>query len=1282
MMKRNLFLFALLAGLSPAAFAFDTDYVVMGGFETVVNAFTRLKLVFNDNQYTMLVSAFVFMGITSALLMKSAKSGIEYLETGKAQMGMGWLALAVMGTLFYVGLVQPKGTVHIYDQSRNQYQAVSGIPDFLTVMAKLTNSVYLAFVDFSNRDTASTTRFTGEGMAIKMLMNVVSRNGAPFDSYLTDNVKALWRQCEPIAEARGFDPRTVRSGANALDVLTALSPLRNQAAYTVWYSSSAPSGTTVTCDQSYISLKGALGGTTAYDARLRDICVKSGYSVSDSAQYVDCKGRLESSLQTIFGSSTLSLDSIMSNVLVSQGITDALIENNPEVAASVVANRSMMNSGMADAMTNPEWMSTIMAAVLAIILAISPMLLLLVFTPLMAKALTLLFGLWVFITTWQIADVMLLQASTDEILTVMNEVKNYGLGIDSMQLAPTAAMKAMSVMGSARSSAVQIATLVAGIFGISAFGLSAFGQRALSNLDRISNEVGDKALTPEGRGHMINDISNGIATQKVLNTAGIDAMANTSMLGTLKDIHASGAQIQGLGNGSVDTAAQRIGNVQGGRQVGEVRGFETAAPNLSGGQSAAIASQTGAQHETGNALGQIDAAGAANLSVGEQSRVTSSASGVMQTADAQSNIANAGGNLTNLHQQQKQVHGTERESEIGTSQGTQQAANAAGLSVTEMTAKKTSVNQSSDFGHSQGVLDAAGGSLSNVQSRENYVASTSSAESKGHADSLHNAFGGNGGIESGVAAMQTEQTKQHAVDMQRQSELINTLQQRDDNGVPLKTEGEARRDLSDANGAQTAGALRAHGGDGKAVEDTAAYDSTKHHAQNTGEQKALAQNGVEPAQHFERSGAISAERGVAGQKQFNELSKPLGGDQKLAEAEAGAGVHLAVNAHQAGELKESGLIDNKQAASVPDGGVAKVDLSVARNEEGNLVSTGSVQSGHSASKDNSFKDDSSFSINKNIDTGGDNSSRTVLQNAESTLGLIKQSNANRPGSAPEVLANEASRAMSSIRSASNDENTSTSVSGGVSGGKGGGIGISAGANASHTDSDHEKTNAMFGSYLTEAQQMQAAGMREANVLGLKGDAKQNYVDNYTAREFSSYFSDHLRGANADAMNAGLSTDQHKFNEKWNEQRGINDRSTAPTIPTNEKGETQNISAQEYLWRQQQKGAVPTASEKLTEQVAREKEMHNQIVAPDNANAPVVHADSGRVEPAKEQSAPEYTTPNVQTIVRVKRVEGGEGESPDAVMREDSGAHPPVTSANASSGIPVLGSSNADTKAPK
>ncbi len=107
-MKRHLFLLAGLMAVSPFALAMDAEYVVMGGFSTIVNAFTRVKLIFNDNQYASMVTAFVVMGMLSALLLKSAKGGYEYLETGKAQMGMGWLGLTMLGTIVYFGLVQPK----------------------------------------------------------------------------------------------------------------------------------------------------------------------------------------------------------------------------------------------------------------------------------------------------------------------------------------------------------------------------------------------------------------------------------------------------------------------------------------------------------------------------------------------------------------------------------------------------------------------------------------------------------------------------------------------------------------------------------------------------------------------------------------------------------------------------------------------------------------------------------------------------------------------------------------------------------------------------------------------------------------------------------------------------------------------------------------------------------------------------------------------------------------------------------------------------------------------
>lgn len=1187
MMNRKVLLLIMLLGLSPAAFAYDTEYVVMGGFSTIVNAFTRLKFIFNDNQYAMLVSAFVFMGMASAILFKGAKNGIEYMETGKAQMGMGWLALSVIGTMFYFGLVQPKGTVHIYDQSRNEYQAVSGIPDFITVTAGLTNSVYQAFVDMSNRDTASTTRFTGEGTAIKMMLNLVSRNGVPFDPYLTNSVKAFWLQCEPIAETRGFDPQSVKSGSNALDIVNALSPLRNQAAYTVWYTSSTPSGSTMTCDQAYTTLKSTLGSATAYDGRLKDICSKSGYTASNSAQYVDCKGRMESGLQTIFGASSLSLSSIMGNVLVSQAIMDALVQNNPEVAATMIANRSMMNSGIADATTNPEWMSTIMAGVLAIILAVTPMLLLLVFTPLMTKALTLLFGLWVFITTWQIADVLLLQASTDEILTVMSEIKTLGLGIDSMQLTPSAAMKAMSVMGSARSSAVQIATIVAGLFGVSAFGLSAFGQRALSKLDRTSDEVGDKTLTTEGRGHAINDTRSGLAASDTLSTVGIDKMVSSSVMGDLTSIHGSNASIQGLG-GNINGAAMRIGDVHGGQQVGQVRGFENALPGISAGETAAMSSRVSAQQEVGTNVGRVESADAAGMEVTDAARLTSATSGAMQTADAKSNLHNANESLQSLHTQQTRVHGTERQTEIGTSEGTQQSADAAGVSIAQSASKRTSVNNSRDLGHSEGTLEAAGGSLSNVQSREGKVASVASAEGQGHANAMHNAYGDNNGIESGITATQTESTKQHAVDMNRQKDLVETIQ----NSVPGMPESVARRNLSDANGAQTEAVLTANNMDGRGVVENATYDATKHLAHNQGEQSALGDNKQTVAPFFMREGEISGQRTIAQQGKFDELSEPLGGDQKVAQAEAGATTQLVVSGDQAHSLQNSNMIDGKQASAVPADGVAKVDLAIGRNNNGDIATSGAVHSGHNASVDNSSREDSSLQINKGVDTGNGTSGMNVLTNPIDVHKLITASETQRPGSAADALANETVHSLDGLFSARNDKSDATNVSGGLSGGGGlkgmGSLGVNVGADASTSNTDTESTNAFRGSVKTQVEKIQAEGAREAAKLNLKGDAKQEYVNDFTARQFPQYYGDLVKHANAGTMEAGLETTTNKFNNDWNREHGINTRATVPEIPTNSDGSTKLISPQEYMESQKHKPAIETASENLTRTVAEEK----------------------------------------------------------------------------------------------
>ncbi|EHD0299419.1 hypothetical protein JYY74_004266 [Salmonella enterica subsp. enterica serovar Enteritidis] len=1096
MNKRHFLLLALLCA-SPSAFALDGEYVVMGGFTTIVNAFTRLKLMFNDNEYKTMISAFVAVGMVSALLLKSAKSGHEYLETGKGQMGLGWLYLTVIGTLFYFGLVTQKGTIHIYDQSRNQYQAVSGIPDFLIVTASVTNNVYQAFVDMSNRNTATTTRFTGEGTPIRMLLGVLNRNGAQYDPYLTDNIRTMWNQCSPVAETRGFDPRTLKSGSGVLDVVTALTPLRNQAVYTQWYSPSNPAGATITCDQAYVSLKSDLGNPAAFNDRLRDVCVKNGYSVADAAQFADCKGRMEDGFQTIFGATSLSLNTAMSNIVVSQAITDAMVQNNPEVAASLLANRAMINGGMADAITNPEWLSFIMSGVIAIILSITPLLLLLTFTPLLGKALTLLFGLWVFITTWQIADTLLLQAGTDEILTAMNDIRSMGLGIDAVQMGPSSTMKAMSVMTSARETAVQIAMLVAGLFGISAYGLGAFGQKAMSRLDRVTEEVSDKAFTPEGKGQQINAMRQGHASMQTAAEIGsIEMMSNATAYRDTTDSISSNLQIQSLG-GNLGGAAQRSGSVEAGRSTGTVKGYENG--NVGGGYlPAESTAMTSTQSSVGDSLGREAAADSAGMNVTDMSALNTGVNTTMQTADSRSNLQHGGGKLETLGTQQSEVHGTERSAQIGHAGGVRDAASAAGKSVSAFTRESTATSQTSEHASGQGQLQAAG-SLEGMHSRGVYTASAESDERLGRTQALHEAYDQNGGITGGVAEAQTEHLKQNLSDMREQRQNVNEI-----GTATGKSEAESRTVLSAARSAEQMGTLQGNHYSPEQIQANSAWSSEKGASVIQGEKAAYQQTGQSMPQTAQRRGEIDTHTVLAEQDKFNTVSNVIGGDTQAAEAIAGANTNMAVTKDEGQKMADKGLLDPIQVNAIPENSVGSVHMGLRMGEDGQPVATSSVSTGQSTSIDNSFRNDSGQTM------GTEGSALQQLESPQAVNQLISASEQKLPGSSTLTFATEASRALNPIYNQAQQAVSTNSTIGsvGVSTpaiGKLFGLEASAVANIekSNVNSGSVDLNTALFQHKVEGYRQEAG--RAADAMSLTGDKREQYINDTVAPQAASLF---------------------------------------------------------------------------------------------------------------------------------------------------------------------------------
>ncbi|HIE5017327.1 TPA: conjugal transfer protein TraG N-terminal domain-containing protein [Enterobacter cloacae] len=1303
-MKRHLFLLAGLMAVSPFALAMDAEYVVMGGFSTIVNAFTRVKLIFNDNQYASMVTAFVVMGMLSALLLKSAKGGYEYLETGKAQMGMGWLGLTMLGTIVYFGLVQPKGTIHIYDQSRNQYQAVSGIPDFLILTAGVTNQAYQVFVDMSNRDTATTTRFTGEGTPIKMLLGILNRNGAQFDPYLTANVKAMWNQCSPVAETRGFDPRSLKSGSSVLDVVSALAPLRNQAVYTIWVSPSNPQGATVTCDQAYVSLKSDLGNPAAYGARIADICTKNGYTSGNATQLAECKSRMEDGLQTIFGASGLSLNTAMSNVLVSQAITDAMLQNNPDVATTMLTNRAMINGGMADAITNPEWLSFIMAGVIAIILSVTPLLLLLVFTPLMGKALTLLFGLWIFITSWQIADALLLQAGTDEILTAMNDLKSMGLGIDAVQMGPSSTMKAMSVMASARETALQIAMLIAALFGVSAYGLSAFGQKAMSRLDRVTEETSDKAFTPEGKGAQIDAMNRGHATlQTAADIGNIELMSSATSFNQSSAIESGLTQISALG-GTPGVAAQRTGAVEGGRASGTTRGYENG--NAGGGFLAASeTSMVQAQSSIGEAQGIQHAASASNMSVTEQSELNSGVSHTMQTADAQSNLKNGGGQLSTLSDQQGKLHSTERETQLGHAAGTRQAASATGKSVTDFTQEKTATSAINEHASGQGQLQASGGTLGGLHSRSQYTAAAESDERQGRADALHNAYDAEGGIASGVSESQTEHLTQNLHDMREQKANIQEISK-----ATGATESQSREILSAARSAEQMGTLEGNNFSPKQMQENSAWSTSKGANIIQGEKAAFAERDVAMPEYARRHGETEMHQAISGQDKFDTLSDALKGDKPAADALAGANTTLAINQNDARNLEDSGLINQTQADAVPDNGVGTVHMSMRDTPDGKNASTSTVKTGSSTVSDDSFTNNSEQTF------GSAPSAQQNLQHAPAIERFVASAERTNAGSSSRLLGAEIAKSLSPFISQSGDGRTQQAIDGGASVGKSGflrevgkavGVDLSAGVNMSNINGRSTTTDQIAAAAGHKIQHFRDSATVEADAAHLSGRDREEFINQNVALKTEAFYRPLLKAAQetAEAHSTGsivsdISTPQTKQATPEKSESGFTRGGISSPMEYAARKQMETESAQPqhagYV-PQHQEQQQPAASERanpsgktLVEQSPVTEAQQSgtlpsarQDVVISETTAPALPTPGAEPSPAAQQvmvnESAQYQGPQPSPLPSQPALSGGSRNGPAEAAKSNeaadesthsSSAHPPVASGNSDSGIPL------------
>ena len=1093
----------------------DMDYVVSGGFTTYVNAFTRLKYIFADSQYKAMVVSVVVMAVPIGMLAMVGKATVQGISSGKPSLNFGWVALWLLGSIVYRGTMLPTSTIHVYDQDRNLYQPVAGVPSVMVLAAGVTNKFTQLFHDIVIRNSASTYRMFGEGAPIKMFSALVTGTGAPFDPYLKRNVTEFWHSCADVAaqtNSTTFDRAKVLTGSNRL--LTDLAPLANPAVYSEWYSATAPYNSTVTCTDAYNRIKSAMAVTAAsgsgpFGDRIKSVCEQTGYSSTNASQLADCSTQMEKAVQDIFGDSSLTLTVASQNIMLAQAINDSLLQDNPNAALKQLVNRSMVNAGIADATGSPEWISEIKAGVVSVVLAMMPILLMLVVTPLIGKVLPLVLGLWVFVAAWDIADMMLLQAANDQIYTVMDELRRSNMGLDMLTLAPTSSMKALSVLAAAREHAMQMAIIIAGLFGVSAYSMQSLGNRLTANLDKANDAAGHQTLTPEGRGELLAGTTRGVAEATAHGQIhNIESMANPQAFSAMSEAARVAGQSSAFGG--LPEAAQRSGSISAAEGVGRIQGV--------GSPAAALGTATvSAEREVGANAGTVDAARATGQTVAAMSQQNSAVS-------------------------------TQRE--VGANAGTVDAANAAGQTVATMSQQNTAVSTSAEVGRSEALLKS-GGTLAKVSEQSQTITSDQTATSIGGAMGRDRAAQDLGMSKTQMAADSVHaSTASQTVEGQRQIDAagntnggwagVNKITNAANDAALIQfgqnpDQATAHQSQLLAEGvSQASGRQEVYGAEGglELVNHAAGVSQA---ADNAGTAEALAQspNAVQGLVHASsnrtaeqagrgnelgsksvsagtRTGGIQAQETMAGNHVYNMLNAAGFSDQEVAQAKANNHVPLSVNAEQAAKLHESGILNKQQYQAIQDNGSGAMVLDLAQDQAGRILATTQVSAGDSTSINNSWTQDDSRRVNMDDVTTRDvtqstrgftddpSSNRRSLSDRNHLLKMINSNGLDETG---RDYANASSQVLAALVSESVTRDTVATAGAGGSAGwgsEGKGASVSANAAMQFQSSDSSTIN-------TQRTIMQTAWDNAVNEgrgkHGLQGEALNQFVASRAADQF-------------------------------------------------------------------------------------------------------------------------------------------------------------------------------------
>lgn len=235
-----------------------------------------------------------------------------------------------------------------------------------------------------------------------------------------------------------------------------------------------------------------------FNDAVKTTCGASLFDPANAAELAICKNLITNTLSQTTAAGVAPEDFIRQASL-SRLIFQVLDQAAPQSAMLMQADRQVVSSGLGMAAAINEWLPVMRAIMTAVAIGLIPFLALFLPTPLMSKAVSVMAGFFVFLTTWGISDAVLHGAALDYAVEAFEDIRQSGLGLYACVVFPETSTKALAMFGIVRSSGIMLASFLTMM-------LIRFGGHAMAmmagSLQSAIQGTGARAgglLTPEGK---------------------------------------------------------------------------------------------------------------------------------------------------------------------------------------------------------------------------------------------------------------------------------------------------------------------------------------------------------------------------------------------------------------------------------------------------------------------------------------------------------------------------------------------------------------------------------------------------------------------------------------------------------------------------------------------------------------------------------------------------------------------------------------------------------------